>query len=227
MEPIFGSPRQKISRLEKSIGESRLDLQQHFPEIDGADSERFRSWLTKDLAMQELLAPFEKFQIQNSTPRPRENGGWNIVGYFSAELGVGEAGRRIATAIQGVGLPVEYVGVNAPASRQMHKSEINISPELRYRNSIIAVNADQTPKVSRALGVAGNGNNRRIGFWFWELSEFPETSKSAFAHVSEVWCASEFTRDAVAAVSPVTVHHIRLPISVPSSPTPYTKKQAG
>jgi hypothetical protein len=31
MEPIFGSPRQKISRLEKSIWESRLDLQQHFP----------------------------------------------------------------------------------------------------------------------------------------------------------------------------------------------------
>lgn len=227
MDPIFGSPRQKISRLEKGIWESRLDLQQHFPEIDGADSERFRSWLKNDAPMQELLAPFEKFQIQNPTPRPRENGGWNILGYFSAELGVGEAGRRIATAIQGVGLPVEYVGVNAPASRQMHQSEFKISHQLRYRNSIIAVNADQTPKVSRALGVAGNGNNRRIGFWFWELEKFPSKYRSGFQHVTEVWCASPFTFDALSKVAPVPIQLVTLPIEDLNYRSIFTKSQVG
>ena len=227
MEPTSGVATQKISRLEKSIWESRSDLQTSFPTIDGNDSQRFRTWLQSDLNAKKMLAPFEQFRIENATPRPRENGGWNIVGYFSAELGVGEAGRRIATAIQGVGLPVEYVGVDAPASRQMHKSGLSISPDLRYRNSIIAVNADQTPSVSQTLRISGKGKTKRIGFWFWELETFPSKYRRAFDHVTEIWCASQFTYDAIFKVSQIPVHLITLPIEDLGYRTVFTKSQVG
>ena len=109
----------------------------------------------------------------------------------------------------------------------MHQSEFKISHQLRYRNSIIAVNADQTPKVSRALGVAGNGNNRRIGFWFWELEKFPSKYRSGFQHVTEVWCASPFTFDALSKVAPVPIQLITLPIEDLNYRSIFTKSQVG
>ena len=124
-------------------------------------------------------------------------------------------------------MPTQEVGVRTSHAREQHPNTREIAATTKYEHTILAVNADQTARVIASSGLNQHPRRRRIGFWFWELSEFPEVSKSAFAHVSEVWCASEFTRDSVAAVSPVPVHHIRLPISIPSSPTPYTKKQAG
>jgi glycosyltransferase involved in cell wall biosynthesis len=154
-------------------------------------------------------------------------GGFNVIGYFSAELGVGEAGRRLADVVRCTGMPTQEVGVRTAHSREQHPNTREIAATTKYAHSILAVNADQTARVIKSCGLNQHPRRRRIGFWFWELSTFPKESQSAFARISEVWCASEFTRDAVAAVSPLPVHHIRLPILIPSSPTPYSKKQAG
>ena len=50
------------------------------------------------------------------------------------------------------------------------------------RRAIVCVNADQFPRISRMIKLKSS-TDRRIGLWFWELSEFPDKFKRAFDHV--------------------------------------------
>ena len=222
-----GTPGHQFTDAEYSLWKSRPDLQHHFPNVLLADSHRFAHWLQHDSTAQKLFAPVRQLRKNAIELNPVESGGFNVVGYFSAELGVGEAGRRLADVVRCTGIPIQEVGVRTTHSREQHPNNRDIAASTKFEHSILAVNADQTVRVINSCGLNQHPRRRRIGFWFWELSTFPKNMQSAFSHVSEVWCASEFIRDAIAEVSPIPVHLIRLPISIPSSPTPYSRKQAG
>lgn len=222
-----GVPGYQFTDIEYEYWKTRVDLQHHFPDVLVEHSHHYAKWLQTDPGAQKLFTPLQHLRKNSTEISPVVPGGLNVVGYFSAELGVGEAGRRLADVVRCIGMPIQEVGVRTSHSREQHPNTRDIAATTKYAQSILAVNADQTARVIMSCGLNQHPRQRRIGFWFWELSTFPETYKTAFAHVSEVWCASEFTRDAVAAVSPVPVHHIHLPIPIPTSPTPYSKKQAG
>ncbi len=221
-----GVPSHQFTDVEYELWKRRPDLQHHFPDVLAEHSSHYVKWLKEDPYAQKMFAPFEHIRKNSIEIQPVIPGGFNVVGYFSAELGVGEAGRRLADVVRCVGRPIQEVGVQTSHSREQHPNTRDIAATTKYEDTILAVNADQTARVIASCGLNQHPRRRRIGFWFWELSTFPETTKSAFAHVSEVWCASEFTRDAIATVSPVPVHHIRLPIFAPTFPVPYTKEQA-
>jgi glycosyltransferase involved in cell wall biosynthesis len=80
------------------------------------------------------------------------------------------------------------------------------------------VNADQTPVVVPQLPrrlVAGRYN---IGYWAWELEEFPDRWLSSFDYLDEIWVPSTFCQDAIARKSPKPV--IRIPPCVALDATP-------
>lgn len=221
-----GVPGYQFTDIEYQLWKSRPDLQHHFPDVLVEHSHHYVNWLKENPQPQKIFAPVQHLRKNLIEINPVVPGGFNVVGYFSAELGVGEAGRRLADVVRCVGIPTQEVGVRTSHSREEHPNTRDIAATTKYEHTILAVNADQTARVIASCGLNQHPRCRRIGFWFWELSVFPEASRSAFTDVSEVWCASEFTRDAVATVSPVPVHHIRLPILAPTSPTPFNRKQA-
>jgi glycosyltransferase involved in cell wall biosynthesis len=45
----------------------------------------------------------------------------------------------------------------------------------------------------------------RIGYWAWELEQFPEGWQEHFAPMAEIWCPSAFTAQALAQRSPIPV----------------------
>jgi hypothetical protein len=210
--PLFGIPGHRISRFERSIWSNRLDLRRHFPDIEAGSSPHFRFWLKTDHDVQNILNKVRAFEIPDSPLRNLSDGGWNMIGYFSAELGVGEAGRRLADMMTNTGRPIEFVGLNAAHSRQKHRIRHEISDQVRFRNSIIAVNADQTHRAVEMSGLAQHPRGRRIGYWFWELEDFPKIWMKSFDLLDEVWCASEFVRDSLQTVSPIPISLVRLPI---------------
>lgn len=153
--------------------------------------------------------------------------GWSVLAYATSELGVGEAGRRVASAVLRSGLPTELVAVSTGTqSRQHHRLRQRVRDRVGYENAITCVNADQLPHLHHHLGL-GSLQGRHVGLWFWELETFPHRFHGAFSLVDEVWVASEFTRAAVEAVADRPVRTIRLPMPVPAGPTRYTRTALG
>jgi glycosyltransferase involved in cell wall biosynthesis len=238
MAPAIGPPDQELGAWHLQLWRSRPDLQAAFPDIDGLHAPAFRSWFDHDPSARELQdelclpAALQQDLSARRSPRPareRASYGWNVVGHLSAELGVGEAGRRMNMAIEGAGIATRLVSVAAPLSRQQHRLRGSVSRDLHYQDTLYCVNADQLERVSLVAEgpTPDRTTGRRVGLWFWELDEFPQRWHRAFDLVDEVWCASPFTAEAVRAEAPVPVRLVPLPVPAPGAPTPFSRHQLG
>ncbi len=141
-------------------------------------------------------------------------GGLNIVGYVRTESGVGESARVAVKCADAADLGVAVVDCSDLSVGRASDFSIVARTESHnpYRVNVFHVNADQTIFVKEALGLQFYEGRYNIGFWAWELSEFPKQWLPAFEVVDEVWCPSQFIVDAVAKRSPVPV--VRIPHAI-------------
>lgn len=127
--------------------------------------------------------------------------GVNLIGYARGEFGVAENVRSYARALESAQYPFLIrnfdVGV---ASRQLDQSmERHFSESLRYDTNVFFINADQMHVARDTLGEDAFQGRRNIGYWLWELEQFPHAWNAAFDLVDEVWAPTEFVREAIAA----------------------------
>jgi glycosyltransferase involved in cell wall biosynthesis len=127
--------------------------------------------------------------------------GLNIVGYVCSEHGIGESARLCAQSAAAVGLPFSMHDFNV--NNNSRTSDARWRHKLAARNAygvnVIHVNADQTPVAHAHLGPAFFEGRYNIGFWHWELPDFPDAWLDACDLVDEIWAPSLFVLEAVAA----------------------------
>jgi glycosyltransferase involved in cell wall biosynthesis len=73
-------------------------------------------------------------------------------------------------------------------------------------------------RVRHGLGAHFFDGRYTIGLWHWEMASFPPEWREECAALDELWVASEFVRESLAAAVPVPVHRVRLPIVMPRHP---------
>jgi glycosyltransferase involved in cell wall biosynthesis len=135
--------------------------------------------------------------------------GVNLVGYFRSETGVGQSARGACAALRSVSVPVSLRCANDGGPTLKQDQTVGpMSTTFPYTANLFYVNADEAPHVKQSFGDAFYRNRRNIGFWVWELDEFPEEWRNSFSMYHEIWTPSTFCRDAIARVSPIPVHAI-------------------
>jgi glycosyltransferase involved in cell wall biosynthesis len=88
---------------------------------------------------------------------------------------------------------------------------------VRYDTVIICINADMLPTFMDHDHGAGFVEGRyAIGFWFWELADFPDNLLPALDHLDEVWVTSDFTADVIRAHTSKPVRTVPLPVHAPA-----------
>jgi len=158
-------------------------------------------------------------------PPPGERG-VNLVGYFRSETGVGQSARAARVSLQTAGVGLSLRSVADPGPLRRDYSAGPMSTAFPYDTNLFYVNADQTHTVRNRLGPSFYRHRRNIGYWVWELDEFPARWRSAFDVYQEIWTPSTFCRDAVAGKSPVPV--FRIPYSVsPAAPVGMDRQYFG
>ena len=131
--------------------------------------------------------------------------GVNVAAYVSANLGLGEAGRMVIRSLNSCQVDTRIID----CSREEKDTSLNpawpLHNEFHYKASIFAVNADRTLWAHEVYRPRFKGRHYNIGFWNWELPEWPDRWCSSFGCVDEVWAPSSFCREAIAEKSPVPV----------------------
>jgi glycosyltransferase involved in cell wall biosynthesis len=165
-----------------------------------------------------LLPPLSSAHDQGvRVQRARERAfGVNVAGYFSSELGVGEAARLIVAALDSVEVPLLPVRVpDAPPSRQGHPYTTVEAGAARFPFNLICVNGDGLPDFRRAVGPGFLDGRYNIGMWWWEVGRVPAAVAASFEYLDELWVGSEHVARAFAAESPVPVYTITQPVIRP------------
>jgi glycosyltransferase involved in cell wall biosynthesis len=224
-----------LTRLHMAIWERRADLRGSYPHIDGPDGAGFAGWLCLHGTQQEglvpeLLPPTPELAYRDADPHVHENPprwGVNVVGFFTAELGVGEAARLLVAGLDAASIPTLPIqGQLLPPSRREHEFDYAQIDEAAYPINIICINGDGIPVFAREAGRSFFADRYTIALWFWEVGDPPASWSPAYEFVDEVWVVSQHAYDVIAPVSPVPVVHVTLPLVVPEL-VPATRAELG
>ena len=207
-----------MTRWAMSVWDARADLQTAFPDPLGANAEDYRQWcITSGVAEHEMPR-----RAVPTGPKPdatvaiEDTRGVNVLGYLTAELGVGEMGRLVHDAMRQAELPIAVaVEESTVQNRTGHQLPDGVRPQSpKFPISVLCVNADMTEQTLRLHSQLGR-DRYVIGVWSWELEEFPQWMHSAYGLVDEVWTISDFCRAALAEHSSVPVRTFPVPVRDP------------
>ena len=221
-----------LPRFLDVLWRSRPDVCAAFPEVAHGRCERLWQWVRESGVQQSPGLVSLGLVEQVVAPRPavqdggRDRGGVDVVGYFSAELGTGEAARLLATSLRAARFTVSSIASKEFLSRQLHPFQTD---QIAHHDTVIlSVNADQLGAVRHQIGHEFFEGRHVIGMWFWEVEDFPERFDACFSMVHEVWAATEHIRGALAARSPSQpVFTMPLPLVVPPIADGVTKSSFG
>jgi glycosyltransferase involved in cell wall biosynthesis len=218
---IAQTPGNLITRLMHFIWSSRPDLQSAFNLTTSEGRHAFVDWcfsrapIELDLA-DDFLIPARRERENPSIPvtkpepvlttqtkvpavqDPRT--GVNIIGYARAEMGLGEQMRQCAAALSATNIPfvIRDFPFGLIASQRDTRFAGAISIDHPFPINLFHINAAQMSLVRQHLGLTFFRDHYNIGYWAWELSNFPDEWQDAIDLMDEIWAVSKFTQAAIA-----------------------------
>lgn len=133
--------------------------------------------------------------------------GVNVAGFHTADLGVGESARCMVRAMDAANLPCAVVLLKLNSLNRL--GDTTLTARLQDENPHVFNIVHLDPPASRDIdNYHGKGfrvGKYNIGYWAWELPEFPQAWVPNCRYFDEIWCPSEFVRAAVSMASPVPV----------------------
>jgi glycosyltransferase involved in cell wall biosynthesis len=144
--------------------------------------------------------------------------GVNLIGHARARLGIGEDVRMAAKALAAVGVPYAVFDFAAgPDVLAEDRSVDFISDDLPYAVNMFCLSGIDTARAVREIGQARLDGRHNIGFWPWELPEFPQFWHFAYDLMDEVWASSHYTYAAYSRSASVPVRHLPMAVCVDES----------
>jgi glycosyltransferase involved in cell wall biosynthesis len=143
--------------------------------------------------------------------------GVNVVGFFRAEFGHGEAARRVLAGVERAGIPHATITVKTPHHRERHPFEARGSRPT-YPTNLVCLNPEHMLEFAQRGGAELFLDRYTVGVWCWEASRFPDSFRPAFELVDEVWVASDYVAEIIASETEKPVQVFPMPVEVPSPP---------
>ena len=159
---------------------------------------------------------------QDATDLASEAGlpfGMNVIGYLRSEKGVGEMVRSNLRVLEAAHIPFVANDFIDSGSENVEESPVQISGDNPYKANLITINADILPYFGK-INPRYMRQRFNIGYWAWELPEFPHKWTTAFGYLDEVWTPSRFARDSIASSSRVPVQVVHCALDQESVPGP-------
>jgi glycosyltransferase involved in cell wall biosynthesis len=125
--------------------------------------------------------------------------GLNLVGYYNGDLGLGEALRYIAKALIETSIPflVRQFKVRLLSSQSNQTLNSLLASECKYPINCIVINPDLIYSLPKWINFSEWAHRYNIGYWFWELENFPHAWRYSIPLINEIWVNTEFVANAM------------------------------
>jgi len=132
------------------------------------------------------------------------NYGVNLIGFYRAELGLGQALRYLAFSLQAkqVAFLVRKLSPKLRTNQSNLSLQTWVKDHCSYPINCIAINPDALHRLPFWLRRSEWTRRYNIGYWFWELEQFPNAWNYALPIVDEIWVNTEFNASTMRAVHP-------------------------
>ncbi|GAA4246848.1 glycosyltransferase [Azospirillum formosense] len=213
-----------LDSLATALWHAREELQLHFPlnSLDGRHA--YLAWhrnegqraYGQDVLFELAQTPPPQARTA-AAPRRALTPGVNLIGFARGELGIGEDVRMAAKACAAVGIPFTvYDTPPGPTHRQADRRlDAYITTEAPHAVNVFCLTGFDTARtyVEHPNLFESRYN---IGYWPWELPDWPASWASAYDIVDEIWVSTRYTQEAFALTAPVPV--LLMPMAVAGTP---------
>lgn len=186
-----------ITEFKQTIWDIRDDVREKFKTIQ---SPSFQAWL-KVHGKKEYKLPTVTDRGRLSVHLPKQISyqerpfGVNLIGYSSSVLGIGEDLRTCREALESIGIPTASIDIPTKhtSNELRERARTEFDQMAPYAFNLICMTAEEHARIFLELGYAIFTERYNIGYWPWELDNWPEPWKPLFGLVDEVWASSRHT----------------------------------
>jgi len=129
--------------------------------------------------------------------------GMNFIGYYSGELGLGQVLRSAIRAAKSVAIPfgVRELAIKILNRQEEGSMQAHLESYAAHWLNCICMNPDMLYRLPMWMKYDEWANRYNVGYWFWELSQFPKSWRYAHHLVDEIWVNTDFVAQAVASLN--------------------------
>lgn len=224
-----------VSRALAHVYHGRTDLRAAYPDLAGAGGAGLIAWAEEygrreapllSRAMNDFNgsghtspASAERDEIVSDEPSEAlrdDPWGANVIGSFSSELEAGQAARNVVSALDAAGVPTVPI-LSQTTAVGRHDTSYLTAPleDAPFPVNLLCIDGDALPDFVRYAGREAFAGRYSIGLWSWPVSRLPESWRSSFRLLEEVWTPSTYVATALAPIATVPVTPVPIPVSVP------------
>ncbi|MGA2035384.1 MAG: glycosyltransferase [Thermoguttaceae bacterium] len=133
----------------------------------------------------------------------------NVFGLLGEPTGLGEAARGMVACFEHLHVPVKKIDIGERNLWFGSPLGAHQRPDPTCAVNYCHLNADCTDALRQTFGREPFAGRFNIGFWAWELEDFPARWDEAFGLYDEIWVPTAFVQQSVAARARIPV--VRVP----------------
>jgi glycosyltransferase involved in cell wall biosynthesis len=120
--------------------------------------------------------------------------GINFVGFAKAEMGLGQSLRMLVSTAFKAEIPIVIRDIKPDIQSQQTNLSVleHLDTNCKYGINCICINPDVLYLLPRWLNISEWREKYNIGYWFWELSNYPKTWRYATKIVDEIWVNTDY-----------------------------------
>jgi len=147
----------------------------------------------------------------------RSEPGFNLVGYATSPTGLGEDLRSFAAMLNHLGIAFSVVDVPTDVQGKVSVSWQTMSTQ-DYATTIFFMAATECERLAKYHPGLMTKPRTKIGYFLWELPDFPPEQAPALRLMDHIWCPTRFVQQAFFKQSRQLTLALPLPV-VQHSPT--------
>ena len=121
--------------------------------------------------------------------------GVNLIGYATSPTGLGEDLRSFAAMLDYLGIPYSIIDVPTESRGKVHYPWQQLTTDT-YQSSFFFMSPMECWRLAEAQPKLFSEPKLKVGFFLWELPDFPEDYIKALHLVDHIWCPTKFVQEA-------------------------------
>ncbi len=152
--------------------------------------------------------------------------GFNLIGYATSPLGLGEDLRSFAGMLDFLGMPFSVTDVPTDAMGRVKVSWKNMTTQ-DYPTSFFFMSPMECARIAASYPRLFSQPKLKVGYFLWELPDYPVAHIPALALVDHIWCPTSFVQKAFSSAVKKLVLSIPLPVPVAKPAKRNFRKELG
>lgn len=137
--------------------------------------------------------------------------GINLIGYATSPTGLGEDLRSFASMLDHLGIAYSVTDVPTESSGKVRHAWQGLTQE-HYTTSFFFMSPMECVRLAAAQPMLFAEGQTRVGYFLWELPDFPDEYVAGLQLVDQIWCPTRFVQQAFFAKTRKLTLAIPLPV---------------